>query len=81
MNRRKFLTMLGVAPVVAKATPLMKFFPPVQTNISQYADWVSFSEMACETAIDPIVEMTALELGKRYYASFDILAAEAFASD
>jgi hypothetical protein len=73
--------MLGLAPVVAKAAPLLKFIPepPVQATIGQYYDFATFSTLLDETAIDPIVEATALELGKRWAFSYEVLMAEAFA--
>jgi hypothetical protein len=49
MNRRKFLLMLGMAPVVAKATPLLKLLPESDRDYyrRKYAEvgpggWVSY---------------------------------------
>jgi hypothetical protein len=50
MNRRRFLTMLGLAPVVAKAAPLLKLTEPGIATLGAYDNHFheSFIDMPSE---------------------------------
>lgn len=50
----------------------------VQTSVSQYFDYMSFSDILVETAIDPIVENSAVEFGYRAALTNDTLAFNAY---
>jgi hypothetical protein len=78
VNRRKFLNFLGIAPIVAKILP---FLPNVPVATASYQDFLTVSELIDQTAIDPIVEATALELGRRAGLTMDALWAQAFSED
>ena len=79
MNRRGFLKMFGLAAggvLLDQAIPNGRVwsFPkdvviaksPLVLGMEQYADYVSFSEMIADTAIDPLVDEVAAELAQRY---------------
>lgn len=53
---------------------------PISTSVSQYFDFMTFSDLLTETAIDPIVENAAAEFGYRAALTVNTLAAAAFDS-
>jgi hypothetical protein len=75
VNRRKFLGFLGMAPMAAKILP---FLPNVPVATASYQDFLTVSELIDQTAIDPIVEAAALELGRRAGLTMNTLWAQAF---
>lgn len=49
-----------------------------QTSVQQYFDYMSFSDLLVETAIDPIVENSAAEMGYRAALTTNSLTISAF---
>jgi hypothetical protein len=77
MKRRKFLAMLGLAPLAVKVAPLLKALAPapVQATVGGYFDYVSMS------TIDPIVANCATELGWRAGQSMNEMWREVYDAD
>jgi hypothetical protein len=74
MNRRKFLGLLGIAPLAVKYAPLLSKLAPAPTAystyicgsaamIGEYNDYANFSSFATVSAIDDCVAKAAEELG------------------
>lgn len=72
MNRRRFLQLLGIAPLVAKvasllpaATRVIAKNPILGAPYGDYASYTSFNEMVVAASIDEAVSEAARELGYR----------------
>lgn len=94
MNRRKFLSWLGVGVVGAAVAPTALLSPgpacvavdpllgvavPCDAVIGSYAEYCSFSSLAIATAIDDLVANAAKELGEAAGRDIAALQAQAFA--
>lgn len=71
MDRRRFLTLLGAAPIAAKigvlesVCPAIVEFPCLDIIPCHYVDYVNFSEFALSAAIDEAVSNAAMELSMK----------------
>jgi hypothetical protein len=80
MKRRKFLGMLGLAPAVVAAAPLLKALTPAPTYYRTYImgkdAFISFTPAELEV-IDPIIAKCAEELGYRASVTMDMFVMQA----
>lgn len=72
MNRRSFLSRLGMGIAVAAVAPTALFTEtpvcmaaPVAATIGEYYDYANFSSFAIASALDECVGNAAKELGNR----------------
>ena len=84
MNRRRFLTLLGLAPVVAKFAPLLPEVTPApiaystyvmgrEAMLAQYCDYANFSDFAVVAYLEPEVLTIAERLGEAHARRIDKL--------
>jgi len=75
VSRREFLKALGIVaatPVLAKIIPSCiaaeapKVIAPTEVCIGQYADYMSFSDIAMETSTDPALMNLQSEMAYRF---------------
>lgn len=87
MRSGKFIQMFGYQVLGANITPGSEgqpgtgIAPTTATNgvaVAQYFDFMSFSDLLIETAIDPIVENSAGEMGYRAALTVNSLTSSAF---
>lgn len=80
MNRRGFLKMLGIGAAVAAVSPTLAITKTtgVRAAVGEYADYASFSSFSIAQAIDPVVALTAAELGCRAAEDINSLYAQQF---
>lgn len=70
MNRRRFVSLLGIGAAVATAAPVLKLMPPpvpiaepIVATIGEWCDYSDYSEFTLQEAIDKHTAQAAQELG------------------